>query len=336
MKQIIISIGIAIASIAALSSCEELLPYLDRGGNTPPTYAPGANDITFPSEGTTIVGTLFLPETYEAGDQLPVIIVSGPWTQVRETVGYRYGRVLAEQGFATLAFDHRYWGESGGEPRYLESTHAKAQDVINAVFYLQDVSAVDADRIGVLGVCAGVGNVSLAVAADERIRAMATISPWVQAPETSPTLYGGEEGVHRRIELANEAQQQYQMTGVMPYVPAYDPNDPNAAMFFPVDYYADPQRGNIPEWTNRFAVAGWEEWLTLNTIDMAREVNVPTRIVYGTETYLTQNIEEYYALLGTEEKDSFLIEGEHTQFYDQDPYVTNTAIRAAEHFREHL
>lgn len=201
---------------------------------------------------------------------------------------------------------------------------------------MEEVAAVDPGRIGVLGVCAGVGNASLAIAIDDRIQAMATISPWVQYPETSTTLYGGEEAVNRRLALADAAMLQYQQTGVMSYVPAYDPNDPDAAMYFPVDYYGNPERGNIPEWTNQFAQAGWREWLTLNTVEMARQVDVPTRIVYGTETYLIPNIEAYYDLLPGEEKDIFLIEGEHTQFYDQDPYVTNTATSVAEHFNEYL
>ena len=300
-------------------------------------YRPGLNPVSFESEGETVVGALFLPDTFSAGDQPPVVIVTGPWTQVKEQVGYRYARVMADLGYAALAMDHRFWGESGGEPRFLESTREKSLDVLAAVDFLQDVSAVDATRLGVLGVCAGVGNVSLATAADARIRALATISPWVQHPETSPDLYGGDEGVQERIVRSRLTEETYAETGEMPTVPAYDPNDPEAAMFFEVNYYGNPARGNVPAWNNGFAVAGWEEWLTLNTIDMARDVEVPVRVVYGTETYLTDNVRAYFDNLPNQEESSISqIEGEHTQFYDQDPFVTETAVSAAEHFDAHL
>ena len=299
-------------------------------------FVAGLNPVNFESQGVNVVGGLFLPDDYETGDQPPVIIVTGPWTQVKEQVGYRYARVLADQGYAALAMDHRFWGESGGEPRYLESTQEKSLDVLAAVEFLQTVDAVDSDRLGVLGVCAGVGNVSLAAAADDRIQAMATVSPWIQSPQTSPLFYGGDEGVAQRINLSREAQQTYNMTGDMPTVPAYDPNDPAAAMFFEVDYYGNPSRGNVPTWDNNFAVASWEEWMTLNTINMASSISIPVRIVYGNETYLPQNIEAYFSLLSNPESDITLIEGEHTQFYDQDPFVTETTIMAVEHFNEHL
>ena len=313
-----------------------ILPACDDDENEVQQFQAGANDVTFESEGETIVATLFLPQDFENGQRLPSVVISGPWTQVREQVGFRYGQILADQGFATLAMDHRFWGESGGEPRFLESTTEKATDIINSIDFLQDLPVVDANRIGALGVCAGVGNVSLAIASDDRIRAMATISPWIQHPETTPLFYGGDEGVANRIALAEAARAEYEATGVMPTVPAYDPDDPEAAMFFPVDYYGNPERGNVTEWTNQFAVASWQEWLELNSVEFAREVDVPVRIIYGEQTFLPQNITAYFNLLPNDNKDIFLIEGEHTQFYDQDPYVTNTTISAAEHFRDNL
>lgn len=332
MKTNIFNIGLFTLILFFLASCSD--DDHNAVAEIPPTqqFEAGLNTINFESEGETLVGGLFLPETYEEGQQLPVIIVSGPWTQVKEQVGYRYGEILAEQGYAALAFDHRFWGESGGEPRNLESTNEKSLDILNAVDFLVDLNAIDENRIAVLGVCAGVGNVSLAAAADTRIQAMATISPWIQHPETTPLFYGGAEGVAARIALAEEAERQYAETGVMPYVPAYDPNDPEAAMFFPVDYYANTERGNIEEWENRFAVQGWSEWLELNSVDFASNVTVPVRIIYGEETFLPQNITAFFDLLPNQNKDIFLISGEHTQFYDLDPFVTETARSAVEHF----
>jgi fermentation-respiration switch protein FrsA (DUF1100 family) len=215
----------------------------------------GANQVTFQSEGETLVGTLFLPPTYRQGQKLSAIIVEGPWTQVKEQVGYRYGEKLATKGFAALSIDHRFWGKSAGTPRNYESTSEKAKDLIHAISFLEKSHAIDRNRIGLLGVCAGAGITARVVAADERIKAYATVAAWLQHPSTTPLFYEGEEGVARRIALSEAAREKYQQSKVVDYVAAYDPT-PNsgAAMFFPVDYYSNPSRGAIPQWENRFAV----------------------------------------------------------------------------------
>src|SRR5262245_18415345 len=66
---------------------------------------------------------------------------------------------------------------------------------------------------------------------------------------------------------ANAAMEQFRSDGKMDYVPAYDPSDENAAVSFELDYYANADRGAVPEWENKFAVASWSEWLELNAID---------------------------------------------------------------------
>lgn len=106
-------------------------------------YKPGVNRVTFQSEGETLVGNLYLPASYKAGDKLPAAIVAGSWTTVKEQMPSIYARKLAEQGFAALAFDFRTFGESGGKIRSFESPTAKIVDIKNAVSFLQTVDAVE-------------------------------------------------------------------------------------------------------------------------------------------------------------------------------------------------
>jgi uncharacterized protein len=279
------------------------------------TFNAGLNKVNFTSEGANIVGNLYVPQGFNNDRRLPAIIISAPWTQVKEQVGAAYGQRLADEGFAVLTFDHRFWGESGGQPRFLESTTAKSVDIRNAVSFLTTLSAVDANQIGALGVCAGVGNISLAAAADNRIKSLATVSPWVQHPTTTPFFYGGAEGVANRIRISDEAQATFNRTGSMPTVDAYNPNDPAAAMFFEVNYYGSTTRGAVPQWANRFAVASWKEWMELNTIDMAKNIRVPMYILYGDNTFLQDNIKAFHNNLAGQ-KQLELVKGEHTEFYD--------------------
>ena len=78
---------------------------------------------------------------------------------------------MAERGFVTLAFDPSYTGESSGEPHRTASPDINTEDFMAAVDYLSQLENVDAEKIGIIGIC-GWGGIALnAAAADTRIKA---------------------------------------------------------------------------------------------------------------------------------------------------------------------
>ena len=79
-------------------------------------FKAGKNRVEFTSGNERLLGDLYLPPNYKAGDKLAAIVVGGSWTSVKEQMAGLYAAKLTESGFATLAFDHRFWGESGGAP----------------------------------------------------------------------------------------------------------------------------------------------------------------------------------------------------------------------------
>lgn len=101
--------------------------------------------------GITLAADLYKPRN--ARGHLAAIAVSGPYGAVKEQVSGRYAQTLAEYGFLTLAFDPSFYGESGGEPRYLTSPEISTEDFSAAVDYLLTREDVDAERIGILGIC---------------------------------------------------------------------------------------------------------------------------------------------------------------------------------------
>jgi uncharacterized protein len=293
--------------------------------------------VSFSSEGTILAGHVFLPKSYPLEAPIPAIICAGSWLTVKEQMAGRYAQELAKQGFATLAFDFRYFGESGGEPRQYESAYAKVQDFKNAISFLQGLLMINPDRIGGLAICASAQYMARAVAKDHRFRSFVTVAGWFQHPETTPIFYGGAEGVQHRIDLAKVALKQYQQSGQMDYVPAYDPNDPNAAMFFEVDYYADPNRGAIPQWKNQFAVASWLEWLQLNGIDgIAEKITVPLLQIHSDNCVLPDNLRRFHDSVQAPKELHWFEQGGQTDFYDQEPYVSKAVQIAAAHFRNTL
>ena len=126
--------------------------------------------VTFKTQyGLTLVADLYTPKGVE-GKQA-AIAVSGPFGAVKEQCSGLYAMRMAERGFVTLAFDPSYTGESSGEPRRTASPDINTEDFMAAVDYLTQLDNVDADRIGIIGIC-GWGGIALnAAAADTRIKA---------------------------------------------------------------------------------------------------------------------------------------------------------------------
>ena len=126
--------------------------------------------VTFKNRyGIELAADMYTPKN--ATGKLPAIAVSGPFGAVKEQSSGLYAQTLAERGFITLAFDPSYTGESGGEPRYVSSPDINTEDFSAAIDFLSIQENVDADRVGILGVC-GWGGIALnAAALDPRIKA---------------------------------------------------------------------------------------------------------------------------------------------------------------------
>jgi fermentation-respiration switch protein FrsA (DUF1100 family) len=290
--------------------------------------------VAFDVGGTEVAGELFLPAGYEAGTALPGVVCAGTWTSVRQQMTDRYARKLAAEGLAALSFDFRSYGQSGGEPRQIESADAKVRDILAATAFLQGRPEVDGERVGGMAVCASAMYMAQALAAGAPLRAWATSAAWIHDPSTVGLVYGGEEGVRRRIEAAREARGRYVRSGEVVYVPAESPDDPDAAMVG-VPFYEDRNRGAIPEWTNRFAVMQWEEWLTLDGLAPAAGIAIPSLFVHSDGAALPENVRRFHdAVRGP--KALAWMQGEHTEFYDAEPLVTYAARAAAAHLRTAL
>ena len=123
--------------------------------------------------GIKLKGDLYYPKN-KTTQKLPAIALSGPFGAVKEQASGLYAQTLAEEGFITLAFDASYTGESAGFPRQVASPDINTEDFSAAVDYLSNLAIVDANKIGILGIC-GFGGFALNAAAnDPRIKATVT------------------------------------------------------------------------------------------------------------------------------------------------------------------
>lgn len=119
--------------------------------------------------GITLAADMYQP--MEGKKKMPAIAVCGPFGAVKEQCSGLYAQTMAERGYLTVAFDPSFTGESGGNPRYMASPDINTEDFMASVDFLSVQDNVDADKIGMIGIC-GWGAMALnAAALDTRVKA---------------------------------------------------------------------------------------------------------------------------------------------------------------------
>ena len=131
-----------------------------------------AKDVRFSNRfGIELAGHLYLPKDFDATKKYAAIAVCGPFGAVKEQASGLYAQELASRGLVAVAFDPSYTGESSGTPRYVNSPDINTEDFCAAVDFLSLLPFVDAEKVGIVGICGWGGMALNAAAIDPRIRA---------------------------------------------------------------------------------------------------------------------------------------------------------------------
>ncbi|PZV18901.1 MAG: alpha/beta hydrolase [Pseudanabaena sp.] len=324
------------SSVAQASGLKSSIP-IDSITMQATNFKSGANRVTFESEGEKMVGVLYLPKSYKSGDKLPTVIVTGAWMTIKEQMPSIYAQKLADRGYAAFAFDFRTWGESGGKLRDFESPSAKIADIKNAVSFLQTVDAVDPYRIAGLGICASAGYMVVAAAEDSRIKSLVTVAPWIHDPQIVEAVYGGKATVQKLITTGKTAKEKFKQTDKADYVLATSKTDKTAVMFGDIDYYQNPKRGAIPQWSNQFALASWSEWLTFNPMPVAKQIKVPTLFIHSEKAAIPDGARQFFAAIPIKNKQiNWLSDRSQFDFYDQEATVNQSVSLIADRLKTTL
>ena len=208
--------------------------------------------VTFKTQyGLTLAGDLYTPKTETSGNaslplrgdlegslegSLPAIAVSGPFGATKEQSSGLYAMRMAERGFVALAFDPSYTGESSGEPRRTASPDINTEDFMAAVDFLSKMENVDANRIGIIGIC-GWGGIALnAAAADTRIKATVA-STMYDMTRVSGNGYFDSEDKEESRHVAREALSRQRLSDPMAMAGGVIDPLPEDAPQFVKDYF---------------------------------------------------------------------------------------------------
>lgn len=306
--------------------------------NAAAAEAAQVKEVTFESQGETLVGNLYLPDDYVAGQELPGVVVTGSWTSVKEQMSGLYAKNLADRGFAALAFDFRNFGESGGDVRALESPTLKIEDIQAAATFLPTLPEVADNQVGGLAVCASAGYMAHAIANGAPLQSFVTVAAWFHDEATAREIYTPER-YDQLLSASRAAEADYDTHGTVHYTVAATNNEDIdlAAMRWadPSFYYTNPERGAIPEYDNRFPVMAWEEWLTFDALAAADGINIPYLMLHGDQMALPDNAQAFYDTVPAP-KTLAWVDGAQMDYYDQPELVNNAVDQVVEHFQQTL
>jgi len=290
--------------------------------------------IVFTSDGAPLAGTLVRNSASLSARQR-CVVVTGSWLNVKEQMALVYARALAERGFTAFTYDFSGWGASGGALRHWELPSQKARDISAAVDFVSSLS-FSGPKVGYLAVCASAQYALRAAAGSARIASLASVAGWFHDSASVAPFYGGEAGVSRRLERASDALAEYRRSGELRMVPAYAAGNERAGMFFEMDYYANPARGAVKEWSNQMAETSWLNWFTFDGLAAAASVSTPTLLIHSDGCVFPDNMKAVHARLMGKKRLDWIDKGTQTDFYDVPEYVNPAADRAAAWFEETL
>lgn len=278
--------------------------------------------------GITLAADMYTPKNAEG--ELPAIAVSGPFGAVKEQCSGLYAQTMAKRGYLTIAFDPSFTGESGGQPRYMASPDINTEDFMAAVDFLSVQDNVDADKIGIIGIC-GWGGMALNTAAlDTRIKATVVSTMYDMTRVNANGYFDSEasEGVRFAKKQAMNALRteeykkgEYSRAGGCLPLPV-----PEDAPFFVKDY-SEYYKGRCYHARSLNSNEGWnslgcQSFMNQPILTYSNEIRSAVLIMHGDKAHSYYfGKDAYEAMIKdskyTENKELLTIPGAvHTDLYD--------------------
>ena len=296
--------------------------------------------------GITLAADMYSPKG--AQGRLPAIAVCGPFGAVKEQSSGLYAQIMAEYGFVTIAFDPSFTGESGGQPRYMASPDINTEDFQAAVDFLSLSDKVDADKIGIIGICGWGGLALNAAALDTRVKATVASTMYDMTRVNAKGYFDSADSEEARYEnkKALNAQRiedlkngEYKLGGGV-----VDPL-PEDAPFFVKDYYDyyKTKRGYHERSLN--SNGGWNtigcmSFINQPILKYSNEIRSAVLIIHGDKAHSCYFSKDAYADMikdskYTDNKELMIIEGAvHTDLYDKTDIIPFDKI--ADFFKTNL
>jgi dipeptidyl aminopeptidase/acylaminoacyl peptidase len=237
--------------------------------------------VTIYSDGTKMVGDLYLPPGMQKADKRPAVVFCAGTAGTRRGTPTQLAPYFLNAGFVFLAFDYRGWGDSNGkllpvEPlpkpdaksevtvkvrvvRWQMDFADQTQDIRAAISFVAGEPGVDPERIGIMGTSYGGGLVTWVAANDPRVKCVVAQVPGMGGGR-------GPAAEQRMYELATK-----QARGETEPIP-FETGKPTGAMARYEQIRYNPAKG-----------------IGFSPIEAAAKIKVPTLLVLAEKEELMDN-----------------------------------------------
>ncbi len=145
--------------------------------------------VTYYSDGVKVVADWYAAKA----DPRPVVVLCHGFTGVKGMVFPDVAERLVQAGYHVLAFDYRFFGESGGEPRGRINPIEQVRDIRAAITYAQSRAEVDPERVALWGTSFGGGNAVYTTAHDPRVKCVVANIGVMRGARWLRSLHGPEK-----------------------------------------------------------------------------------------------------------------------------------------------
>lgn len=298
--------------------------------------------VTFKNRyGIELSGDLYLPK--DGGNGLSALAISGPFGAVKEQSSGFYANQMADRGFAVLAFDPSYTGESGGEPRNVASPDINTEDFSAAVDFLGVQKNIDRNKIGLIGICGFAGFALNATAVDKRVKAVATTSMYDMSRVNANGYFDATTLEQRTQLLEQMGEQRWKDAENGTYAPSSNNlpeklqgNEPPFVKEY-FDYYKTP-RGFHPRSLN--SNGAWTATTPLSFMNMPlltyiQEVSPrPMLLIAGEDAHSRYLSEDAYKAASEPKELMIIPDAVHVDLYDKIEVIPFNKLETF--FNEHL
>lgn len=229
------------------------------------------------SDGLKIAGVLYEPDGAE-DRSCPGIVMCQGMIGIKEYFWFpQVARQFADMGYVALIWDYRGVGESEGEKGRLYPLE-QAEDIRNALTYLEVHPKVDPDRLALIGWSFGGGMVPYVAGVDDRVRCSVSIAGWSDGEQWMQGIRRDYEWI-RLLDRIEEDRRARLTTGKSAIMSLEDIllGDPLT------DHIRDRVLGNIPEMKDiiltPYSLASMEKLIEFKPIDVVDLIS-PRAIFY--------------------------------------------------------
>ncbi|WP_223906169.1 alpha/beta hydrolase [Geobacter sp. AOG1] len=337
---------ITISQGAAMAADYKLNPYTLTYDGAITENAKGKvniHPVTYKLNGIDISANVYTPANYNPSNKYPAVVVAHPNGGVKEQVAGLYAQRLAEQGYITITADAAYQGASGGLPRNVDKPANRIEDIRGMADFITQYAGVNADRLGLLGICGGGGYALKAAQTDKRFKAVATLSMFNSGLVRRNGYMDSQVAtIQERLKQASDARAQEAAGGKIIYAGDVQLTDEQIARL-PFDLYRQGfeyygKTHAHPNSTFKYTMSSLLDLMNFDAASNMDLINQPLLMMAGSKAdslYMTQSA--FQGATSAQTKELFLIDGAtHIETYWKPDYVKQAMDKLAQFFGKEL